>query len=135
MGTTEAYCWFCDPDVIVRYLVGVFDTCYARWDAYPATPGHVLIIPRRHVASVFELTAQETADMASLLCQAPTWTRDYNPDGYTIGINEGTAAGRSIPHVHQHVIPRHDDDMPNPRGGVRLATPNANFGLWLEERT
>lgn len=45
------------------------------------------------------------------------------PDGYNIGINEGEAAGRTIHHLHIHIIPRYFGDVPNPRGGIRHIIP------------
>ncbi len=47
----------------------------------------------------------------------------FHPDGYNIGVNIGEAAGQSIFHVHMHLIPRYDGDVPNPRGGVRGVIP------------
>ena len=47
-----------------------------------------------------------------------------HPDGYNLGINCGTAAGQSVPHVHYHLIPRYQGDMENPRGGVRGVIPD-----------
>ena len=47
----------------------------------------------------------------------------HRPDGYNIGINVGTFAGQTIPHVHIHLIPRYKGDMLDPRGGVRGVIP------------
>ena len=94
-------------------------------DAYPVAPGHTLIVPRRHVGSYFQLNRDERAAMHELLDQAQSELRErLRPDAYTIGINDGPAAGQSIPHVHIHLIPRFHGDRDNPRGGVRWVLPD-----------
>jgi diadenosine tetraphosphate (Ap4A) HIT family hydrolase len=45
------------------------------------------------------------------------------PDGYNIGINDGPAAGQTVPHLHIHLIPRRTGDVADPRGGVRWIIP------------
>lgn len=93
-------------------------------DAYPVAPGHTLAIPRRHAGSFFELHPSEQAAMLSLLDQARVaLDGEFAPDGYTIGINEGAAAGQTVPHVHLHLIPRHRGDVEDPRGGIRWVLP------------
>jgi diadenosine tetraphosphate (Ap4A) HIT family hydrolase len=90
-------------------------------DAYPVSAGHTLIISRRHVGSFFELSDEERAGMLSLLDQAKTEIQaSHGPQGYNIGINDGPAAGQTVPHLHIHLIPRYTGDVPDPRGGVRL---------------
>jgi len=94
-------------------------------DAYPISPGHTLIIPRRHIASFFELTAEERADLLTLLDQARVGLdTEFHPDAYNIGINDGPAAGQTIGHLHIHLIPRYAGDQPDPRGGVRWIFPD-----------
>jgi diadenosine tetraphosphate (Ap4A) HIT family hydrolase len=84
-----------------------------------------LIVPRRHVGSYFQLNRDERAAMHELLDQAQSELRErMRPDAYTIGINDGPAAGQSIPHVHIHLIPRFHGDRENPRGGVRWVLPD-----------
>jgi diadenosine tetraphosphate (Ap4A) HIT family hydrolase len=93
-------------------------------DAFPVAPGHTLVVPRRHVGSFFELDDVERAAMLDLLVEAKREVgREFAPDGYTIGINDGPAAGQTVPHVHLHLIPRHVGDQPDPRGGVRWVLP------------
>ena len=104
---------------------------FARYDNFPATPGHLEIVPKRHVESFFELTEQEISDAYALLRQARKRLNEkYTPDGYTIGVNEGEAAGRSIDHLHIHLIPRHHGDVEDPRGGIRRAAPNSDPDVW-----
>lgn len=93
-------------------------------DGYPVAPGHSLVIPRRHVGSFFELRPAEQAAMLSLLARARAdLEREFAPDGYTLGINDGAAAGQTVPHVHLHLIPRHRGDADDPRGGIRWVLP------------
>jgi len=94
-------------------------------DAYPVSPGHTLVIPRRHIASFFDLTAAERTDLFILLDQARAGLdAEFHPDGYNIGINDGPAAGQTIGHLHIHLIPRYVGDQPDPRGGVRWIFPD-----------
>jgi diadenosine tetraphosphate (Ap4A) HIT family hydrolase len=98
-------------------------------DAHPVSPGHSLIVPKRHVESIFEATPEEREAMLSLLVRAREHVcRSHAPSGYNIGINEGSAAGQSIPHLHVHLIPRFPGDSEHSRGGVRWVIPErANY--------
>lgn len=98
---------------------------WVRRDGYPLTQGHSLVIPRRHVASFFELTAEERLAILELLDRAKeSLDRQYRPDGYNIGINDGAAAGQTVMHLHVHLIPRYRGDTSDPRGGVRWIFPD-----------
>jgi len=115
-------CIFCaDPR---REIVETHSLAFIRRDAYPVSPGHLLIIPRRHVASIFEATPEERAEIFGLVTRAKEIVeRDHRPDGYNIGLNDGRAAGQSVMHVHLHVIPRYIGDVPEAKGGVRWVIP------------
>lgn len=94
-------------------------------DGFPVSPGHSLVIPKRHIASFFEAIAEERLAMLSLLDTAHAQiTQSNQPDGFNIGINDGTAAGQTVPHLHIHLIPRYLGDQADPRGGVRWVIPN-----------
>lgn len=126
-------CIFCrrhDPKL--NRIMCENDTFFARYDNYPSAPGHVEIVPKRHVESFFDLSDQEVLDSYSLLLQArKILVETYDPPhGYTIGINEGRAAGRSVDHLHIHLIPRYFGDVEDPRGGIRQATPNWDPDSW-----
>jgi diadenosine tetraphosphate (Ap4A) HIT family hydrolase len=97
---------------------------FAKWDGYPLSKGHVLLIPRRHVPSIFDCTNEERVAMLELL-DATKLIIDglYKPDGYNIGINNGAAAGQTVMHLHIHLIPRYEGDRADPRGGVRWIIP------------
>lgn len=100
-------------------------TCVAFYDGYPVSPGHALIIPKRHVASYFDLTNHEREAMNVMLQYVKQKVDDrYHPDGYNIGINVNEAAGQSVFHVHMHLIPRYKGDVENPKGGVRGVIPD-----------
>ena len=93
-------------------------------DGYPVSPGHTLLIPKRHTGSFFDLSTQERADLLALLDRAKrVLDAELQPQGYNIGINDGAAAGQTVPHLHVHLIPRLEGDLPDPRGGVRWVIP------------
>ena len=94
-------------------------------DGFPVSPGHAVIIPRRHVATLFEATREEQIALLDALAQAKRLIdRQHQPDGYNIGINHGQAGGQSVPHLHIHLIPRYRGDKEDPRGGVRWVLPD-----------
>ena len=96
------------------------ELAYVREDKFPVSPGHLLIIPKRHVPDWFLLIREEQQAMLALLSRAKEYLDvRYHPDGYNIGINCGEAAGQTVFHVHMHLIPRYAGDTGNPRGGVR----------------
>ena len=100
-------------------------TCVAFYDGYPVSPGHALIVPKRHVASYFDLTHHEREAMNVMLQYVRQKVDErFHPDGYNVGINVGEAAGQSVFHVHIHLIPRYNGDVPNPKGGVRGVIPS-----------
>jgi len=99
-------------------------------DQYPVSPGHTLIIPRRHVASFFETSTAERLRLLQLLEEEKLrLDEEFKPDGYNVGINDGSAAGQTIFHLHIHLIPRYLGDLPEPRGGVRWLFP-AKADYW-----
>lgn len=117
----ENSCPFCmvDAPVLANTLA------YARYDKYPVSDGHLLIIPFRHISNFFDLTKDERESVFMLVDEAKALLdREHNPDGYNIGINVGESAGQTVWHVHVHVIPRYMDDMEDPRGGVRGVIPS-----------
>lgn len=94
-------------------------------DGFPVSPGHTLIIPRRHVGSFFEVTDEERSAMLALLNREKAeLDKEFRPTGYNIGINDGADAGQTVPHLHVHLIPRYRGDSVDPRGGVRWVLPD-----------
>jgi diadenosine tetraphosphate (Ap4A) HIT family hydrolase len=122
-------CPFCDPPegrVFVEEPLAI-----ALWDGYPVSPGHALIIPRRHMPSLFDATESERSALLTLVDSAKVVIdQRHRPDGYNIGVNVGAAAGQTVFHLHIHLIPRFVGDVDDPRGGVRHVIPaNANYTL------
>ena len=97
---------------------------YARYDINPVSRGHLLIIPRRHVADWFEISADERQAIFSLADEARArLLAELAPDGFNLGINVGRVAGQTVFHAHLHLIPRYQGDVEDPRGGVRGVIP------------
>lgn len=116
-----------DPCLFCKDSRGVsleHELAYSALDSYPVSPGHTLVIPRRHVASFFDLTPEEVnACMGLITEERMRLDEEFKPDGYNIGVNVGPAAGQSVFHVHIHIIPRYKGDVENPQGGVRHVIP------------
>lgn len=79
---------------------------------YPYNSGHLMLAPVRHVAKIEELTPEESIDLFRLLRHSTTvLTKTYNPGGFNIGMNIGSAAGAGIAdHLHMHIVPRWNGD-------------------------
>jgi diadenosine tetraphosphate (Ap4A) HIT family hydrolase len=118
----ELNCPFCNPSE--REMVLASDQCFARWDKYPVTKGHLLIILNRHVADYFAVTLEEKTALWAMVDEGKKLLDErFKPDGYNVGINVGVAAGQTVMHCHIHLIPRRSGDSANPRGGVRGVIP------------
>jgi diadenosine tetraphosphate (Ap4A) HIT family hydrolase len=116
MATDTSSCELCAPNEVV------FENAlaYARHDSNSLSRGHVLVVPKRHVADFFDMTTEEQSAVLALLNQAHASSHaQHSPDGYNIGVNIGKAGGQSRMHVHVHLIPRYAGDVPDPRGGIR----------------
>lgn len=87
----------------------------------PVNEGHALVVPKRHVRYMKELSDpsiyQVIEDVQQIIKEK------HNPDATNVGINNGPEAGQTIPHLHWHIIPRYEGDMENPAGGVRGVIP------------
>lgn len=120
--TSLTSCLFCmmpASRIIDRNAVGLVVR-----DAYPVSPGHTLVIPERHFVSFFDTTETERVGLMSLLSSAKIQIdAEFAPAGYNVGVNDGSSAGQTIPHLHIHLIPRFEGDTPDPRGGVRWVLP------------
>ena len=115
-------CPFCQLEQ--RRVVLENDFAAAFPDGFPIAEGHTLVVPKRHVASLFDLTPEEQAAVWSLVAQVRDGLMaELKPDGFNVGLNDGPAAGQTVMHAHVHVIPRRLGDTADPRGGVRWILP------------
>lgn len=122
MKYLEHNCPFCkgkiDPLIVGEHCVSILDQ-------FPVTEGHCLVIPKRHVSSIDDLTDRELKDLYVVIQQTKHMLCEvYQPDGFNIGINEGEAAGQTVEHLHIHIIPRYEGDVVCPCGGVRGVIPS-----------
>jgi diadenosine tetraphosphate (Ap4A) HIT family hydrolase len=116
-------CAFCER-IAQGELVAENDLAVAFFDAYPLSPGHCLILPRRHEPDFLALTVAEQAAIWALMTLVRAQIeKSGTPDGYNIGVNAGESAGQTIGHAHLHVIPRRRGDVADPRGGIRWVIP------------
>lgn len=119
-------CPFCS---LHRSILAETELSFAVLDSYPVSEGHTLVIPKRHVATIWRMTTEEYADAFDLIRQVKNVLQErFKPQGFNVGVNCGKAAGQTILHAHVHLIPRYSGDVPSPRGGVRNIIPaNANY--------
>jgi len=116
-------CPFCDR-IASGQIAAQNELSVAIPDAYPVTPGHALVVPRRHVTEFFSLTESEQAAVWRLVAVVRrNLLETRKPDGFNVGLNAGAAGGQTVPHAHVHVIPRYAGDSADPRGGVRHVIP------------
>lgn len=153
---TCRFCTIQDDTDNLAYLPVQLGSFIALWDSFPVTPGHALVVPKRHIQVMNSLNALEKFSLLSaidivknyireevdfiklyeqLLPEAPNHRsvefmqaaikadRRTPPDAFNDGINDGPAAGQTIPHLHWHIMPRWDGDMENPQGGIRHMFP------------
>lgn len=120
--TQKASCPFCRLDHAEILVEN--DHAVAFLDRFPVTPGHALVVPKRHVSSFFETTAEEQAALMELVGRMrELLLAERAPDAFNVGINDGVAAGQTVMHLHIHLIPRYSGDTEDPRGGVRWIMP------------
>ena len=123
MGPSMPDCLFCSP--ANEALLARNDNVIILWDSFPISPGHAIVTPLHHAASWSDLTRDEKIAIFDGIDTAQQEIeKQYSPDGYNIGINDGTVAGQTIMHVHLHVIPRYAGDSDDPRGGIRWILPD-----------
>lgn len=115
-------CPFCRIELSRIHFSCEFTAAFS--DAFPITDGHMLVVPKRHVASLFDLSEQEQAAVWKMVARVRAkLIVDQRVDGFNVGVNDGMAAGQTVMHAHVHVIPRRRGDVADPRGGVRWILP------------
>jgi len=111
-------CIFCNrPE---NEILAENELALAFFDKFPVNQGHVLVVPKRHVETLFNADWQEVMAIGKLIFEVKDILQiRFNPDGFNIGVNVGKAAGQTIFHLHYHIIPRFAGDVEDPRGGIR----------------
>ena len=105
-------CIFCSypkmKDGIENLIVHRGESAYVILNRYPYTSGHVMVVPFQHVASIEELTPTIRGEIMEIVNETIGVLRKaYQPEGFNIGINMGSAAGAGIAeHAHVHIVPR-----------------------------
>lgn len=121
-GIPMSDCAFCN--IAPERIIAESPLTFTIRDGFPISPGHTLIISKRHFCSFFEATPEEERELLHALRDAKAQLDyEFSPMGYNIGINDGSAAGQTIPHLHIHLIPRYEGDVEDARGGVRRIIP------------
>ena len=120
-------CIFCSLES--ERIIAENEHALAFKDGFPVTESHTLIIPKRHVATYFDLDKDEILACNELLHRLKTTLESNDPliSGFNIGMNAGQSAGQTVFHCHIHLIPRRSGDVENPRGGVRHLIPGKGF--------
>ena len=117
-------CPFCG-DIDKERIIFENNNWVAFLDAYPVSKGHTLLVPKIHRSSVFELPLAMKNSIPYYLGYIKDILADrFKPDGFNVGVNDGEAAGQTIPHCHIHIIPRYIGDVEDPKGGVRGVIPS-----------
>ena len=141
-GDTQAACVFCaivgsDESDEAKHLLWRGAFTVALLNAFPYSPGHVMVMPVRHVRDLCELEPEEAAELSGGVYGAVAAVKAaYSPEGMNLGLNLGRAAGAGIPaHLHVHIVPRWigDTNFMTSVAGVRVL-PEALSDSWAKLR-
>lgn len=116
----ETACLFCRW-IKEKTPVSTLGSVAAFEDGHPVTPGHLLIVPLRHVPDYFSMSEAEKRDADELAAVLADKIKkeDDRVTGFNMGTNIGESAGQTVFHAHVHLIPRREGDCDDPRGGIR----------------
>lgn len=107
-------CPFCDPEIARSEFAGTADFA-AVYNIAPVLPGHTLIIPRQHLTGLYELPQDEFCTYWSFAQKVTSFLLEvFDTDAFNWTIQEREAAGQTVPHLHLHLIPRKQGDLPRP---------------------
>lgn len=123
MTTAEktSACVFCNVE---RPLIAESKLAIAFYDINPVSPGHALVVPRRHIRTMFHAIPADYTACFNLLREVHAiLTAEHDPDGFNVGVNCDEAGGQSVWHAHIHLIPRYAGDVERPLGGIRNVIP------------
>ena len=115
-------------DIPEERLIFKSNSFFIIKDAFPVSPGHLLIISKELRKDYLELTIDEKTELSFCIDRAIELIKtEFTPNGFNIGMNCGETAGQTIFHCHVHLIPRRKGDVENPRGGVRHIIAGKGF--------
>lgn len=124
MEPNASPCFFCQPLPPERELAESA-TFVAFFDGFPVSPGRTLVIPKRHMASIFDLPEDDRQELWAQVAKVRSLLAEkFRPGAVNISVNDGTAAGQTVTHAHIHIVPRYGGDVPDPRGGICWIIPN-----------
>jgi len=104
-------CPFCSQEIINRQKIFETESEYVFYNIRNSNKGRCLVIPKRHIASLDEMTDEELISFFKTVRLVAQKLKDYlSPAGINYGLNEGDRAGQTIKHMHFHIIPRFDND-------------------------
>ena len=117
-------CLFCNLSEKEKVICA--EHAFVKFDDFPVSRYHALIIPNRHFENFFDITQEELLQVHQLLKETKEYIlkKDITVEGFNIGVNIGLVSGQTIFHLHIHLIPRRKGDLENPRGGVRGIFPH-----------
>ena len=110
-------CPFCDQEVLGKQCFFETENEHVIQNKIPIVPGHVLVIPKRHVSSIQELNEDEIKSLFNTVKLVSKKIKEhYSEEGFNVAFNDGTCAGQTVPHLHVHILSRKPNDMnPDPR--------------------
>ena len=122
-GHRAASCKLCQARLTEPHILPSTGMWFLIEDKYPVTPGHLLIVPCRHVNDITEISMREWASLGDFIYTIVSSDPNITNGCCNIGFNLGRDAGQTIDHLHCHVIPRTAGDVENPIGGIRNIIP------------
>ncbi|MCD6358979.1 MAG: HIT domain-containing protein [Dehalococcoidia bacterium] len=117
LSKTEG-CIFCDKIAEDRsrdrenYIIYRGKTNFIILNSYPYNPGHLMVVPNRHVGAIGELTFGEREEHSHLVVMVVgVLEKELQPQGFNLGMNIGKVGGAGVEgHIHTHIVPRWDGD-------------------------
>ncbi|MBN1116204.1 MAG: HIT family protein [Bacteroidales bacterium] len=110
----ENFCPFCNPAVL-KSTFAESENFRAVYNLAPVLPGHILIVPKKHLSKFLEIDEALIAEMVSFSRKIiKVIAKAFKTDSFDWTIQDGKPAGQTVEHMHMHIIPRHENDLPDP---------------------
>ena len=107
-----------------NWIVSESTNFFSVFDENPVNKGHMMIIPKEHIKSFFDLNKERGKELIKFIKRLKNYLdKKFKSEGYNLGINDKEAGGQTIFHFHIHLIPRYKGDVENPIGGIRNVIP------------